>query len=95
MPTVNKSLACLLSAAPSIFGEVISVSADSLIDETSGIPHYVARVEVSQESLEELGDLSLVPGMPADVFISTGSRTFLQYVFKPLTNGFMRGLRED
>ena len=84
-----------MGTAPSIFGEVISVSADSLIDETSGIPHYVARVEVSQESLEELGDLSLVPGMPADVFISTGSRTFLQYVFKPLTNGFMRGLRED
>jgi epimerase transport system membrane fusion protein len=84
-----------MGTAPSIFGEVISVSADSLIDETSGIPHYVARVEVSQESLGELGDLSLVPGMPADVFISTGSRTFLQYVFKPLTNGFMRGLRED
>jgi len=33
--------------------------------------------------------------MPADVFIATGSRTFLQYVFKPLTNSFVRGLRED
>ena len=51
-------------------------------------PYYLARVEVSQESLQELGDLSLVPGMPAEVFIATGARTFLQYVFKPLTNAF-------
>ena len=84
-----------MGTAPSVFGKVTSVSADSMIDETTGILHYLARVEVSQESLEELGDLSLVPGMPADVFIATGSRTFLQYIFKPLTNSFVRGLRED
>ena len=84
-----------MGAAPSVFGIVTSVSADSMIDEATGILHYLARVEVSQESLEELGDLSLVPGMPADVFIATGSRTFLQYIFKPLTNSFVRGLRED
>ena len=56
---------------------------------------HLARVEVSQESLQELGDLSLVPGMPAEVFIATGARTFLQYVFKPLTNAFVYGLQED
>ncbi len=84
-----------MGTAPSVFGKVTSVSADSMIDETTGILHYLARVEVSQESLEGLGDLSLVPGMPADVFIATGSRTFLQYIFKPLTNSFVRGLRED
>jgi len=81
--------------APSVFGKVTSVSADSIINESTGIPSYLARVEVSQESLEALGDLSLVPGMPAEVFIATGSRTFLQYIFKPLTNAFVRGFRED
>ena len=84
-----------MGTAPSIYGRVTSVSADSIVDESTGMIYYLARVEVSQESLEGLGDLSLVPGMPADVFIATGSRTFLQYVFKPLTNSFMRGLRED
>jgi len=84
-----------MGTAPSIYGKVTSVSADSIIDESTGTLHYLARVEVSQESLEGLGDLSLVPGMPADVFIATGSRTFLQYVFKPLTNSIARGLRED
>ena len=75
-----------MGTAPSIYGKVTSVSADSIIDEATGFPYYLARVEVSQESLQELGDLSLVPGMPAEVFIATGARTFLQYVFKPLTN---------
>ena len=84
-----------MSAAPSIYGKVISVSADSMTDESTEYPYYLARIEVNQESLEELGDLSLVPGMPADVFIATGSRTFLQYVFKPLTNSIVKGLRED
>ncbi len=81
--------------APSIYGKVTNVSAESIIDQTTGILHYLARVEVSQESLESLGDLSLVPGMPAEVFIATGSRTFLQYIFKPLTNSLVRGFRED
>ena len=84
-----------MGAAPSIYGKVNSVSADSITDESTDYPYYLARIEVNQESLEELGDLSLVPGMPADVFIATGSRTFLQYVFKPLTNSIVKGLRED
>ncbi len=81
--------------APSIFGKVTNVSADSIIEESTGFIYYLARVEVSQESLEGLGDLSLVPGMPAEVFIATGSRTFLQYIFKPLTNALVRSFRED
>ena len=84
-----------MGTAPSIYGKVISVSADSILDDATGTSHYLARVEVSPESLEAMGSLALVPGMPADVFISTGSRTFLQYVFKPLSNSLVRSLRED
>ena len=84
-----------MGTAPSTYGKVTSVSADSMIDELTGYIYYLARIEVTQESLEALGDLSLVPGMPAEVFIATGSRTFLQYIFKPLTNSVTRSLRED
>jgi len=84
-----------MGTAPSTFGRVTSVSADSFVADSTGVPFYLARVEVTQESLKELGDLSLLPGMPAEVFIATGSRTFLQYIFKPLTNAFVRGFRED
>jgi epimerase transport system membrane fusion protein len=55
----------------------------------------LARIEVNPESLENLGDLALVPGMPAEAFITSGSRTLLQYLFKPLSNSLARSLIED
>ncbi|OUU02576.1 MAG: hypothetical protein CBB92_02770 [Flammeovirgaceae bacterium TMED32] len=80
---------------PTVFGEVINLSAESLVDERTGLIYYLARVEVALESLQELGDLTLLPGMPAEVFIATGSRTLVQYLFKPFSNAMARGLRED
>ena len=80
---------------PRIYGTVINLSADSFVDEATGVAYYVARVEVSPEGMNDLGELSLMPGMPAEVFIATGSRTFLEYLFKPFTNALARGLRED
>ncbi|MEX2131826.1 MAG: HlyD family type I secretion periplasmic adaptor subunit [Pseudohongiellaceae bacterium] len=83
------------SSVPTIFGRVISISADSLQDRVTGAIYYLARVEVTAEGMEDLGDLILVPGMPADVFIATGSRTFLQYLFKPWSNALARSFIED
>ncbi len=82
-------------SVPAIYGRVINLSADSLVDEAIGNYYYLARLEVTPEGMEDLGDLTLMPGMPADVFIATGARTFLQYLFKPFSNALARGLRED
>ena len=84
-----------LASVPTIYGQVINLSADRLFDQVSGLPYYQARVEVTPEGMEDLGDLVLMPGMPADIFIATGSRTFLQYLFKPFSNAMARSLRED
>lgn len=83
------------SSVPSIVGHVISVSADALTDKNTGAPYYLARVNVSPEGMVELGDLILVPGMPAEVFITSGARTFVQYVMKPFSNALARSMRED
>jgi epimerase transport system membrane fusion protein len=80
---------------PTIYGSVIGISADRLIDQTNGAPYYLARVEVTPEGMRDMGDLVLVPGMPAEVFINTGTRTFLQYVFKPFTTALSRSFIED
>ena len=61
----------------------------------TGVPFYLARVEVNPEGMAELGDLALMPGMPAEVFINTGSRTLLQYLFKPFSNAIARSFNED
>ena len=83
------------SAVPTIFGEVINLSADRIVDEVTGMPYYLARVVVTEEGKANLGDLILLPGMPAEVFIKTGSRTFLQYLFKPFSNALARSFIED
>lgn len=83
------------SSAPTVFGEVVTLSADAITNEATGMTYYLARVEVTPESMAELGDLTLMPGMPAEVYISTGSRTLLQYLFKPLSNAVSRSFNED
>lgn len=83
------------SAVPNIFGRVITVSADAFSDPNTGMTYYTARVEVTPEGMANLGNLTLVPGMPAEVFIATGSRTFLQYLMKPISNALARSFIED
>jgi epimerase transport system membrane fusion protein len=80
---------------PEIFGKLLSLSADVYPDEATRQPYYLARIEVSKESLENLAGLELVPGMPAEAFISTGSRTLLQYMIKPFSNAVARSFIED
>jgi epimerase transport system membrane fusion protein len=82
-------------SVPTLYGTVETLSADALQDANTGATYYRARITLTPESLQDLEGFELVPGMPAEVFISTGSRTFLQYVMKPLSNAAARALRED
>jgi len=80
---------------PRLSGTVISVSADTFQEEQSGAEYYRARIRVHPEELDKLGGISLVPGMPAEVFINSGARTLLQYLMKPLTAAVSRSFIED
>ena len=83
------------STTPVMDGIVSSVSADALVDDQMGTSYYLARVELTSEGYEMLADLVLVPGMPAEVLINTGSRTLFQYLTQPIRNAFARSLIED
>jgi len=76
-------------------GKVINLSADRLMDEKTGFAYYQAKVELTPESLQKLGHLELVPGMPVEVMINTGERTIFEYLMQPVTNAFARAFRED
>jgi membrane fusion protein, epimerase transport system len=84
---------------PRIDGKLISVSADRLVDDNQGqkMPYYLARVEISAEGLQALNraQLVLLPGMPAEVLVNTGSRTMLQYLLAPLSHTLARSFRQD
>ena len=80
---------------PAIFGTVVSVSGDRLIDSIANKPFFLSRIEIPLEERVKLGDVKLTAGMPADVLIQTGERTALDYLVKPLSDAFSRGLNEE
>lgn len=82
---------------PKVAGRLIALSADRLTDEKNEVSYYLARVEVDKTGLEDLRKrgLILLPGMPAEVLINTGDRTFFEYLMQPLSNIFARSLIED
>jgi len=83
------------ATTPVIEGRVEHISADRLTNEETGMPYYLARVELTDIGREKLGELVLVPGMPAEVLINTGERTLFEYLVQPATNAFARSLIED
>ncbi len=84
---------------PKVEGRLITLSADRMVEESGGTkqPYYLGRVEITPEGLRRLDKLKLqlVAGMPADVLVKTGERTFWHYLTAPLTEMVTRSLRED
>ncbi|QTP58517.1 HlyD family type I secretion periplasmic adaptor subunit [Billgrantia antri] len=78
-----------------VAGEVIHVSADSFEDESTGRDFYRARVRVIEAGREEMtSDMQLLAGMPAEVMIHTGERTFASYLVKPIGDVLARAMRD-
>lgn len=80
---------------PTLGGRVILVSADRIDDPKVDLPYYLIRAEVDRGQLEGLDEVKLLPGMPAEMMIETGSRTALRYTFDPLINSMNRAFREE
>jgi HlyD family secretion protein len=86
---------------PDLTGILTRVSADLTHDLQNGQSgqqanqaYYSVRVSLPEEEVRRLGNLKLVPGMPAEVFIQTYARTPLQYLLKPLREQIARTFRE-
>ncbi len=79
---------------PSVSGRVTTVAADLTTDPKTGLSYYVARVEISDDGMSKLSELKLVPGMPAEVQITTSARTALSYLVKPLSDQFAKAFKE-
>lgn len=79
---------------PELQGSLKYVSADSILDERSGMSYFIIRVTVTAEELAKLATEQLIPGMPAEVFVQTGERTAMDYLLQPLTDTIDRAWRE-
>lgn len=83
------------TTTPVVYGRVVTLSADRLEDTVTRMPYFLARIQVTDESLTAVQKLTLLPGMPATVMINTGERTLLAYLAKPLTDRIATAFKED
>jgi HlyD family secretion protein len=79
---------------PQLIGQVSYVSPDTTRDQQTGTSYFTVRIMLSEEERRRLAGLQLVSGMPAEVFMQTGSRTMLSYLFKPILDQFERAFVE-
>jgi len=79
---------------PEILGTVVSLSADTTMDQRTGTSYYTARIATAPEELAKLGSLKLIAGMPVEAFIKTTERTALSFLIKPLRDQIARAFRE-
>ncbi len=80
---------------PRLEGRVRKVSAAELADK-DGKAYFTAQVEVTPAELKKLdSSQQLIPGMPAEIYLETRSRTILSYFMKPLTDMMARAFRES
>jgi protease secretion system membrane fusion protein len=78
-----------------VAARVQSVSADRLVDPATQQAYYLARVVVTAEGRQLLGERRLQPGMPAEVVFKTGERTLLTYWLAPLTKRLASAMKEE
>ena len=80
---------------PEVFGKVSRIAADLTVDQRSGASYLCRPDRHGSRFLKGLGHLKLIPGMPVEVFIQTGSRNALSYLIKPLEDQVARAFKED
>lgn len=89
---------------PMIKGKVVYLSADAIAEQSAqhkdqrsaGRDSFVVRVALEDGDVhDKLVAFRPTPGMPAEVFIKTGERTFFEYMMRPVLDSFNRAFREQ
>jgi protease secretion system membrane fusion protein len=81
---------------PVIPGLVKLVGADRLPPLPPLFPqeYFLAQIETTPEAQQQLREKSIVAGMPVEVVIKRGERTFMTYLVKPLTDRFAASFKD-
>ncbi len=76
---------------------VRSISGDVLTEQTpaGSVSYYLARVELTDDGVQQLGKRQLQPGMQGEILIKTGERSLLTYLLHPLIKRITASLKEE
>ncbi len=80
---------------PEFPGRLTFVSAERATDDRTGESFYRVRVSLDADAVRRETGFDLSPGMPAELFITTGDRTLLSYLLKPLFDQIGRAFRDS
>lgn len=80
---------------PEVTGRIDRVSAEHLTDKYTGMTFFKVDISFEPSELERLSGQALLPGMPADVFIKTGSHSVMRYLLKPAQDSMSFAMREE
>ncbi|MBU3030613.1 HlyD family type I secretion periplasmic adaptor subunit [Paracoccus marinaquae] len=82
---------------PILEGEVYYLSADSIVEASTGEMQevYLARISLSEDQIARVANFSPTPGMPTEIMIQTEERTFAQYLARPIIDSMSRAFREQ
>ena len=81
---------------PIMLGTVETVSGDVITpDNANEAPYFLARITVDEEDIPEEIQDRLTAGMPADVVITTGERTVINFIVSPLTDAVRKSMIEE
>jgi HlyD family secretion protein len=83
-----------MQTTPEIAGKVIFVAPERTTNPETQESYYAVRIEIADYRALEQANVELRPGMPAEVFIETGSRSLLSYITKPLRDQLARAFRD-
>lgn len=81
-------------STPDIPGSVIFISPELAQDQHSNATYYRIKVQLDAKALAVAPNIALKAGMPAEVFVQTGSRSILSFLIKPLLDQIRYALRE-
>ncbi|MCX8477116.1 MAG: HlyD family type I secretion periplasmic adaptor subunit [Sphingomonas sp.] len=84
---------------PNLEGRLTRLSADSFVDEKSGLSYFTGEITVPRDQIQLIqgvrgSDFALRAGMPVQILIPLRKRTALDYALEPLLGSFWSSFRE-
>jgi membrane fusion protein, epimerase transport system len=79
---------------PVVEGTVTYISADRVPEAHTFTPQYPIKIRINEDALKDHPEIVLYPGMAVTVYVPTGDRTALEYLFAPLSDSLSTAFRE-
>jgi len=76
-------------------GNVTSISADRIMSSDGRESYFTATIEVDAANLKGHPEIRLRPGMPAELYVATGTRRLVQHLLRPVTSIALRAMGES